>query len=46
MATTPIKVKAFADKYGLTSKEVLKELAAQGYDNIRTASNNMPMEDL
>lgn len=46
MATTPIKVKAFADKYGLTSKEVLKELAAQGYENIRTASNNIPAEDL
>ncbi len=46
MATAPIKVKAFADKYGLTSKEVLKELAAQGYDNIRTASNNIPAEEL
>ena len=46
MATSPIKVKAFADKYGLTSKEVLKELAAQGYENIRTASNNIPAEDL
>ena len=46
MAGTTIKVKAFADKYGLTSKEVLKELAAQGYENIKTASNNIPAEDL
>ncbi len=46
MANAPMKVKAFADKYGLTSKEVLKELAAQGYENIRTASNNIPAEEL
>ena len=46
MAGTTIKVKAFADNYGLTSKEVLKELAAQGYENIKTASNNIPAEDL
>lgn len=46
MATTPIKVSTFAVKYGLTSKEVLKELAAQGYENIRTATNNIPAEDL
>lgn len=46
MATTPVKVSTFAVKYGLTSKEVLKELAAQGYENIRTATNNIPAEDL
>lgn len=46
MAANAVKVKAFADRYGLTSKEVLKELAAQGYANIRTASNNIPPEDL
>lgn len=46
MATTPVKVSTFAAKYGLTSKEVLKELAAQGYENIRTATNNIPAEDL
>lgn len=46
MASNAIKVKAFADKYGMTSKEVLKELASQGYSNIRTASNNIPAEDL
>ncbi len=42
MATTAVKVKAFADRYGLTSKEVLKELAAIGHEEIRTASNNIP----
>ena len=41
-----MKVKAFADLYGMTSKEVLKELADQGFTAIRTATSNIPAEDL
>ena len=41
-----MKVKAFADLYGMTSKEVLKELAAQGFTSIRTATSNIPAADL
>ena len=41
-----MKVKAFADLYGITSKEVLKELADQGFTAIRTATSNIPAEDL
>ena len=41
-----MKVKAFADLYGMTSKEVLKELAEQGFTAIRTATSNIPAEDL
>ncbi len=41
-----MKVKAFADLYGLTSKEVLKELADQGFTSIRTATSNIPAADL
>ena len=46
MEKKSMKVKAFADLYGMTSKEVLKELAEQGFTAIRTATSNIPAEDL
>ena len=46
MEKKKMNVKAFADLYGMTSKEVLKELAAQGFTLIRTATSNIPPEDL
>ncbi len=46
MEKKSMKVKAFADLYGMTSKEVLKELADQGFTAIRTATSNIPAEDL
>ena len=48
MATTGkgIKVKTLADRYGMSSKDVLKELEAQGFTNIKTASSNIPADVL
>ena len=41
-----MKVKAFADQYGMASRDVLKELAALGYTTIRTATSNIPASEL
>ena len=48
MATTAkgIKVKTLADRYGMSSKEVLKELEAQGFTGIKTATSNIPADIL
>ena len=48
MATTVkgIKVKTLADQYGMLPKDVLKELEAQGFTNIKTASSNIPADVL
>ena len=41
-----MKVKAFADQYGMASRDVLKELASLGYTTIRTATSNIPASEL
>lgn len=42
MGTKSIKVKTLADKYGVSSKEILKELAAQGFDSVKSVSSTIP----
>lgn len=46
MASKNIRVSAFAEKYGVTSKEILKELAGQGFTGVKTASSNIPPDAL
>lgn len=43
MGTKSVKVKTFADKYGVSVKEIIKELESQGFgDDVKSASSVIP----
>lgn len=43
MGTKSVKVKTLADKYGVSVKEIIKELESQGFgDDVKSASSVIP----
>lgn len=46
MAAKTLKVKDLAGKYGLSPKDIVKELQEQGYENITGASSVIPQDEV
>ena len=46
MAAKNLKVKDLAGKYGLSPKDIVKELQDQGYENITGASSVIPQDEV
>ena len=46
MAAKALKVKDLAGKYGLSPKDIVKELQDQGYENITGASSVIPQDEI
>ena len=46
MAAKTLKVKDLAGKYGLSPKDIVKELQDQGYENITGASSAIPQDEI
>ena len=46
MAAKTLKVKDLAGKYGLSPKDIVKELQEQGYENITGASSAIPQDEI
>ena len=46
MAAKTLKVKDLAGKYGLSPKDIVKELQDQGYENITGASSVIPQDEI
>ena len=46
MAAKTLKVKDLAGKYGLSPKDIVKELQEQGYESITGASSAIPQDEI